>query len=242
LKKLKIYDIQKKLGLSAQYAFDISNACIGFVDGIQVADKFINSHTTKYALVVTGEITTQVLRSVVEELKSGVDRQRALDCLGSLTVGDAGGAVILGAADPFQNEGFQFFSNNVDSSHIDKCIYRRTQKGVEGQMKMAELLELCIEMHGSKLSKTLESLVWPEFDWLLSHQTGYRNFKAFSDFEGINAKTMIKTYPYLGNVATATFAFSWQKLVTNGKVKKGDRIGGMFSGSGVTICQFGMYF
>ena len=237
------HTIQNKLGLNAQYAFDVSNACIGFVDGIQIANKFINSGSTRYALVVTGEISTHVLRSVVDELKSGgVTRERALDCIGSLTVGDAGGAIILGPADPFENEGFQFFSNTVDSSHIDKCIYRRTPNGIEGQMKMTEILDQCIEMHSVKVSNTLEKLVWPEFDWLISHQTGYKNFKAFSDFDGINPETMIKTYTNLGNVTTATFALSWKKLSSNGKVKKGDRIGGLFSGSGMTISQFGIYY
>jgi len=236
------HTIQYKLGLKAHFAFDVANACIGFVDGIQIANKFINSGTVNYALVVTGEISTHVSRSVIDELKAGTSRERALDCIGSLSVGDAGGAVILGRADPLRFEGFQTFFNTVDSSHIDKCIYRKTPKGIEGQMKMTEILDQCIEMHREKIPQTLDKLLWPEFDWLISHQTGYKNFKAFADFDGVNSDKMIKTYKYLGNVTTATFALSWQKLINSGKVKSGDRVGGLFSGSGMTISQFGIYF
>lgn len=236
------HTIQAKLGLSANYALDISNACNGFVDGIQIASKFIATNSARYALVVTGEITTKVTREIVDKMKKGMSRDDALNCLGSLSVGDAGGAVIIGAADPLELEGFQYFDSNVDSNHVDKCIYRRTKNGYEGQMKMSEILEQCIGMHRLKIGDTLKKLMWPEFDWVISHQTGRRNFKAYSDFEGVNPERMIKTYPLLGNITTATFAVNWEKLQSSGKVKSGDRIGGLFGGSGVTVSQFGILF
>lgn len=237
------HKIQVSLGLNANYVFDISNACIGFIDAIQIANKFIATGAARYALVVTGEITTKVTRAMVDKMKKGTSREQALNSLGSLSVGDAGGAVVIGAADPLQNEGFQHFDNYVDSNHIDKCIYRHTDNGFEGQMKMTEILDQLIKMHRSKIKGTLKELQWSEFDWLISHQTGSKNFRAFRDLDGVkNADKMVKTYTHYGNLTTATFALSWEKLQSSGKVKLGDRVGGLFAGSGITTCQFGIYF
>ena len=234
--------IQNALGINASYVFDIGNACIGFVDGIQVASNFITANMARYAMVVTGEISTHVTRATMESLKSGLTRDKAKDLIGSLSVGDAGGCVILGAADPLCNEGFEGFNNRVDSSHIDKCIYSHTKNGIVGQMKLSEILNEFILMHQMSIKETFEKLGWDKFDWVISHQTGTRNFNAFAGLDGVNSKTMIKTYTNLGNLTTATLPMSWEKLLLNGKVKKGDRVGGLFTGSGLTTCQFGIYF
>ena len=236
------HTIQNKLGLQAHYAFDISNACIGFVDGIQIANKFINSGAVKNALVVTGEISTHVTRSVIDELKAGATRERARNAIGSFSVGDGGGAVILGEADPFSFEGFQPFFNTIDSRHIDKCIYKKSGNRISGQMKMKELLDQIIFMHQQSIKDTLKNLTWNKFDWVISHQTGLKNFLAFADLDGIQEEKMINTYTNLGNLTTATFAHSWQKLINNGTVKRGDKVGGLFTGSGLTISQFGIYY
>lgn len=234
--------IQNKLGLKAFYAFDMANACIGFVDAIQVASNFLATNSVKYALVVTGEISTHVSRSIVDELKHGVSREKAIDCIGSLTVGDAGGAVVLGLTDGIEGDGFKYFDNSIDSSHVDKCIYRRTKDGFDGHMKMSEILEVGINMHRHKIQNTLDNLNWQNFDWVISHQTGYRNFKAFMDFNCVENENMIKTYPLYGNATTATFALQWEKLKSSDSIKAGDRIGGLFAGSGMTICQFGVVY
>jgi len=40
------HTIQHKLGLNARYAFDLSNACFGFVDSMQVATNYIACETS----------------------------------------------------------------------------------------------------------------------------------------------------------------------------------------------------
>jgi|GEM_PF-1924456 len=54
----------------------------------------------------------------------------------------------------------------------------------------------------------------------------------------VGADRMIRTYPLLGNITTATFAISYQQLLNRPEIQRGDRIGGCFSGSGLTAGQF----
>jgi len=235
------HTVNDKLGLNAKSVFDMANACLGFVDGLSVASKFVESGAARLALVVTGEVSSRVMFDTVEQLKSGVSKRVFDNKVGCLSVGDAGGAVILGATH-IHNAGFQLFNTDVDSKHRDKCVYHHTKNGIDAQMLMGKILAQGIKMHRNLIKDTLGGLGWDQFDHVLSHQTGKRNFDEFSKFSGVELDKMVKTYPMLGNTTTATFALGWEKLNKSGNVKVGDRIGGLFAGSGLATCQFGLYF
>lgn len=234
------HTVQNALGLKANHAFDVSNACFGFLHGVEIANHFIKSGATKYALVTTGEISSRVLRAAVDRLKAGVSKSEASDIIGALSVGDAGGAVVLGQSEYGERAGFELFNTKTDSSHIEKCFYKvRADGTIDGQMKMGPIVGASIWMHRKIIDETLEMLGWEQFDWVLSHQTGRRPFEKFSEISTVPPEKMIKTYPYLGNIASATFPVNFEKLCEHGKVKEGDRIGGIHSGSGLVVGEFG---
>lgn len=235
--------IQSKLGLNARHAFDIANACFGFVDGMQVAANYIACGITKYALVVTGEVPTKVAKAVVDMLKRGVDVKTVKTFIGALSVGDAGGAVILGRCDDNEKSGFELFNSITISELADKCHYKLKQDGgVDGHMMMNSLTLAFIKQHYKLLKSTLNELGWSNFDWVLSHQIGQKPFEKLGEMNGFQANTMIKTLDKLGNITSATFPVNFHKLTTENEVKAGDRIGGCFAGSGIVIGQFGYVF
>ncbi|GHA10538.1 3-oxoacyl-[acyl-carrier-protein] synthase 3 [Arenicella chitinivorans] len=234
------HTIQSALGLKANHAFDVSNACFGFMHGIEVANHFIKSGATKYALVVTGEVPSRILRAAMNGLNKGMSRERAMDVIGALSVGDAGGAVVLGLSGYGENCGFELFNTRTDSSHLEKCFYRVNPDGsIDGQMKMGPIVGASIWMHKKIINDTLSKLGWDNFDWVLSHQTGKRPFEKFTAMSTVPAKRMIRTYHKLGNIASATFPLNYEKLLKSGKVRQGDRIGGIHSGSGLVVGEFG---
>lgn len=231
--------IQDQLGLKAEHVFDVANACYGFMDGVCIASNFIRSKLVRYALIVTGEVPTRVLRSFVRQLKAGVDLPTAKKMIGGLSVGDAGGAVVLGASEIGEQAGFESFIKNVDSSHNDKCQYRVRGDGeIEGQMLMAKISAYGFKLHKQIIHQTLDSAGWDSFDWMLSHQTGSRNFEQISSMNIVPKAKIIKTYDRLANITSATFPLNYEKMCETGEVEPGDRIGGCFAGSGLTIGQF----
>jgi len=235
--------IQNKLGLNAKHAFDISNACFGFVDGMQVAANYIACGITKYALVVTGEVPTKVATAVVDMLKRGVDIATVKTFIGALSVGDAGGAVVLGRRGECEKSGFELFNSITMSDLANKCHYKIKKDGsVDGHMIMNSLTLAFIKQHYKLLKSTLSELGWSNFDWILSHQIGQKPFEKLGEMNGFQANRMIKTLDKLGNITSATFPVNFHKLVTENEVKAGDRIGGCFAGSGIVIGQFGYIF
>ncbi|MFQ3226672.1 MAG: 3-oxoacyl-(acyl-carrier-protein) synthase III [Porticoccaceae bacterium] len=232
--------VQASLKLSADHAFDISNACFGFMHAIEIANHFLQSGTVRYALVCTGEVPSKILLAAIEYLKSGVAPEIVQKTLGALTVGDAGGAVILGLSDVDEDIGFKLFHTKTDSSHVKKCFYEIGPDGTfNGQMEMGRIVGASIWMHRKIINETLLRLGWNNFDWVLSHQTGKRPFEKFQSFSTVDTEHMIKTYDTLANITSATFPINFEKLLNTGKLRSGERIGGIHSGSGLVIGEFG---
>lgn len=74
--------IQNALGLKANHVFDVANACYGFVDGLKLASALVESAMITHALVVTGEVTTRILRTIVDTLKKGISTEEAKTLMG----------------------------------------------------------------------------------------------------------------------------------------------------------------
>ncbi len=234
------HTIQARLNLKANHVFDMSNACFGFMHAIETANHFLHSGTVRHALICTGEIPSRILLAAVEYLKAGVDAETAQKTLGALTVGDAGGAVILGLSDIDEDTGFKLFHTKTDSSHVDKCYYGVNSDGTfHGQMNMGPIVGASIWMHRKIIDETLLMLGWNSFDWVLSHQTGKRPFEKFQSFSTVDNEHMIKTYDTLANITSATFPINFEKLLNTGKLRSGDKIGGIHSGSGLVVGEFG---
>lgn len=114
--------LRNRLGAHGAIAFDVSNACAGMLTGILVLDRMIRSGRTHRGLVVSGEQITPIAETAVREIADPYDPQFA-----SLTVGDAGAAVILD-------------DQGRDGDRIDYIDL----------MTCAEFAELCIGMPSDK--------------------------------------------------------------------------------------------
>lgn len=234
------HKIQQALGLKSKHTFDLANACYGFMEAMEVASYYIKGGATEYALIVTGEISTQVARQALKNLQGGMSKSDAKNIIGALTVGDAGGAVILGKSYGYDAPGFDIFNTTVDSAHIDKCVYRHNAQGkFEGQMLMGPISNLIVRKHGSLISETMQKLGWALPDWVISHQMGGPPFEKIRRMSGVEDEKMIKTYPLLGNITSATFAMNFDRLSNNDKISRGDKVFGCFAGSGLAIGQLG---
>ena len=232
------HNVQRKLGTKAKHVFDVSNACFGFFDGIELAEMFIATKRARYVLVVTGETYGNLQNALIRKMQSGINAEDVKKILGFFSVGDAGGAMLLGATDNTKS-GFKFFKNSVDSNLSDHCYYRMNAGEVEGQMLMSEIMDRGFEMQESTLLNNMHQAGWDEFDWLLTHQTGKRNYEQTKSLNVARPERVIKTFDKLGNITSATLPVIFDRLLNQDGLKQGDNVGGAFAGSGLVIGQFG---
>lgn len=231
--------IQRALGLKAAHVFDVANACYGFLEGLILASSLVEAGLIRHGLVVTGEISTKMSRRVMQQLKGGLSKQAAKHLWGMLSVGDAGGAIIVGASVNGQS-GFMKFHQKSQSQHVNLCQYRwRSDGDVEANMNMAQIVARGLKLNKQIYRETLDELGWDHVDWAIAHQTGKTAFEHAVNLHGIDKRKIMKTYPKLGNITTATLPISFNKLKCSDRLKTGDKIGGLFAGSGLVAGQFG---
>lgn len=231
--------IQRALSLRADHVFDVANACFGFFDGLKLASSLIESGAIKYALVTTGEVPTKMACSVADQLKQGLPISVAKNMWGMLSVGDAGGAMVVGPSRSGKT-GFMKFHQASKSQYSDLCQYQWKPDGsVDANMNMGFILARGLKMNKKIYHETLKELGWNKTDWLVAHQTGRTAFEQAANLHGMSKCKIVKTYPKLGNITTATLPVSFEKLISSGNLKSGHRVGGLFAGSGLVAGQFG---
>ncbi|MEO0368755.1 MAG: 3-oxoacyl-[acyl-carrier-protein] synthase III C-terminal domain-containing protein [Pseudomonadota bacterium] len=231
------HTINHELELSANCVLDISNACFGFFDGIEIASAKIESGYIDAALIVTGETQSLLRDKLTELIEFGVDKKDLLNFLGFYSLGDAGAAMVLTKSD--DERGFKFFSHYTKSNHRGKCYYNhKTDGGVVAKMDMPRMVANGFRMQQEMLRPTLERANCESFDWLLTHQTGIKNYEQTCDMNAAPREKVVKTFDRLGNVTSATLPVTMNRAFEDGRLKRGDKIGGFFAGSGLIVGQF----
>ncbi|TQV81310.1 ketoacyl-ACP synthase III [Exilibacterium tricleocarpae] len=231
--------VQSIIGAEKATCFDLSNACHGFMNGLSVADAFIAKGGIDNALVCTGEKTSHVMYSFMERIKNTNSKAEFRKWLGSLTVGDAGGAMVVqrsAAGDGLRWVGFQ-----SQGEHAELCWWRHKEEGgLEGEMVMDRISRTVVDLHRGMIDATYEKLDWSpgSADWLYCHQAGAGPHQELVKVAGMAPDYAPITYDYYGNLASATIPVN----IALNRPKRGDRLLIFGAGSGISVCQAGMVF
>lgn len=237
--------INKALGTKASLVFDITDACHGFTQGMNVARNFIENGTINFALIVTGErssIRSEQVSRYFNEGKLGASDIK--DKIGAFTLGDAGGAMILGPC--HEETGIIDMTTVTDSRWGDLCKFQNfgAELGVEPEygMSMQKICAITIKMVKDHRQQVMDKVGWDSIDWFVPHQVGELPFLKYLEIFELPPEKSIATYPQLGNLASATIPVALAKLDSEGKLKTGDKILAISSGSGVAVTFVSMIY
>ena len=233
------HNIQHRLGLKG-ICFDVSNACLGFMSGIQIANDMIGSGSARYALVCTGERPSVISKAVIRKLQRTRNSSDFKNKLGMLSVGDAGGAMIIGPREG--GHGFVHFGAASIGKHSQLCYYKMHGDDVDGQMVMGRICALTINLHERVFNQTIEQLGWSssKIACCITHQVGRRPFEMLSDAFRVVEKKMARTYPDLGNITSATLPVNLSLALERGELKSGEVVYVALSGSGISVSHAGL--
>ena len=231
--------VQSVIGADRATCFDLSNACHGFMNGLSVADAFISKGGVDNVLVCTGEKTSHVMYSFMDRIKKTNSKKEFRKWLGSLTVGDAGGAMVVQRSTP--GYGLQWVGFQSQGEHAELCWWRHTEEGgLEGEMAMDRISREVVDLHRGMIDETYEKLDWSpgSADWLYCHQAGAGPHQELIKVAGMAADYAPITYDYYGNLASATIPVT----IALNRPDRGDRLLIFGAGSGISICQAGVGF
>jgi 3-oxoacyl-[acyl-carrier-protein] synthase-3 len=230
--------VQKNLGLKNAVCFDVSNACLGFMNGMQIANSAIESGMSRNVMICTGERPSKVSKVAAPHLRGLEDRADFFNKIGALTVGDAGVAAIIS-----QSEGISGIKsmNFMSNGELTKLCYYKHEQGivVEGQMLMKEICAAILDAHKEILpaSLTKAGIKASDINCLITHQVGKRPWERHAKIFGVESDNMTKTFDTLGNITSATFGVNYARALEEGRIKTGDVVMAAMAGSGLSVCQ-----
>lgn len=159
--------------------------------------------------------------------------------LGGLTVGDAGGAVVL--TRPDSDDGFKRFNVRSDGRYTKLCYFNYNEDGVAvDKMHMKTISNKIVDIHRDMIEETYNALEWSpsEVDLMLTHQVGDLPHRQLAELAGVPIDKAPVSYAQYGYLTSATIPV----LLYENQPGKGDKVLILGAGSGLTISQSGVLF
>jgi 3-oxoacyl-[acyl-carrier-protein] synthase-3 len=231
--------IHSNLGLPASCRnFDLGNACLAFVNAMELVALQLERGLIDYALVVDGESSRDIQEATLARMASPemtADQFRAE--FASLTLGSGAVAMLLTrralAPDaPRLVSGVQ----RAATQHARLCWGHPTH--METQTKA--LLFAGVELAQATWRDAERALGWtPDaLDLLVLHQVSAVHTMTLCTTLGLDPTKAVLTYPEHGNIGPAAVPFTLSQAVAQGRTARGQRIALMGIGSGLNCAMF----
>jgi 3-oxoacyl-[acyl-carrier-protein] synthase-3 len=209
--------------------FDLSNACLGFVNGMHLAGTLIDAGQIDYAIIVDGEGSRGLHERTIERLqRPETTVADVFENFASLTLGSGGAAMVLGRASEHP-EGHRFIGgvSRAATQHHRICVGDMTQMRTDSRA----LLEAGLELSAATWQEGCETFDWSDLDCYVIHQVSSVHTQAVTAALGIDPARVPMTFPRYGNIGPASIPFTLAQQVDN--LRGGDRIGCLGIGSGL---------
>ncbi len=226
--------IKHEIGANRALSFDLSNACAGMMTGMYIANNFISRGIVKNCMVISGEYISSVCTNAVKSIKSSKSGEMA-----SLTIGDAGAAVILDK----HSTAFEALELQTFGQYSHLCIGQLSPKYRGAQMftQMRKLHQVSLEEGPVFVENCLleQGLTYDDIDYLIPHQTSKRALskggEVFKRYFGSEPKDIISNLEKIGNTASTTHILALYSILKQGLLKNTDRVLLLSFASGLVI-------
>ncbi|MEQ9054534.1 MAG: beta-ketoacyl-ACP synthase III [Roseovarius confluentis] len=211
--------IQKELGMTRGFGFDVQAVCAGFIYALANANALIVSGQAKRLLVIGAETVSRIM--------DWTDRSTCV------LFGDGAGAVVLSASEAdgtSQDRGILSTDLNSDGRYLDMLYVDGgvSSTGTSGKLKMQG--NLLFRQAVEKLTTTAEAalekaaLSDDDVDWIVPHQANIRIIQGTAKKLGVPMDRVVVTVQDHGNTSAASIPLALSVGVAEGKIKRGDVI------------------
>ena len=223
--------VHHQLGLPTSCLnFDISNACLGFVNGMQLAGTMIDSGQAEYVLLVNAEGAEQIQQTTLRRLAepdSTADDLR--EQFATLTLGSGAAAMVLGRADRHpEGHRVQGGVSRAGTEHHDLCVGNLDRMRTNSRKLFEAGLALAVDTWRDALADGYD---WAGADYFVAHQTSVKHLRAVATSLGVDPEKFPTTLPRYGNMGPAAVPFTLAQHVDS--LQSGMRIVLIGIGSGL---------
>lgn len=220
---------------------DLSNACLGVLNGILQTACAIELGHIRAGLVVACETAREIVDLTIERLNRERSMETLRKTLATLTGGSGAAAVLL--VDAEHRPGGRRVRGGVCRSapqHHRLCSWGPDTGFPAGRAHMAETDAAEVLRHGVALGVETfaafrRELSLPEGkpDKIICHQVGATHQRTFLDAVGIPPERDFTTFRFLGNTGTVSLPLTAALAEERGFLEAGDLVGLFGIGSGL---------
>ena len=235
------------LGLGPQTTiYDVSNACLGAVNGMVQVANAIELGQIAAGMVVSCESAREIVDQMIHRLLGRPDMETFKTTLATLTGGSGAAAVLLVDAERFPG-GRRLRGGVIRSAarHHRLCRWG-PDTGIPATMPQVmethaiEVLENGTALGAETWRAFLSELGWDSVDKTICHQVGAANRDAMLRLINMPPERDFITYPTLGNIGTVSLPITAAIAEEQGFLVSGDRVGLLGIGSGLNCVMLGV--
>jgi 3-oxoacyl-[acyl-carrier-protein] synthase III len=241
--------VSHALGLDSRaQIYDISNACLGILNGmIQVANAIELGHI-RAGMVVSCESARQIVDTTVERLLATGDMELFKETIATLTGGSGAVAVVLGHESLFP-AGHKLLGGVVRNAtqYHELCTWG-PDSGIPASAPLVMRTDsVGVLKHGVALGIETFQAFRTELGWaadkpdkIICHQVGSAHQRTILESIGIDEDKDFTTYRYLGNIGTVSLPITAAIADERDFLQTGDQVGLLGIGSGLSCIMLGV--
>ncbi len=241
--------VAQGLGLSEKaQVYDVSNACLGVMNGIvQIANAIELGHV-RAGMVVSCESARQIVDLTIEKMLRAGDMETLRLSLATLTGGSGAVAVVVCHRDLApQSHKLVGGVMRADAKHHELCRWWPATSGPNPEpTKMITDAARVLE-HGVALGRRtwfdfLEETGWSveQIDRTICHQVGAPHRETVLREIGVPLEKDYQTYEFLGNIGTVSLPITAAIAAERGFLASGQRVALCGIGSGLNCLILGV--
>jgi 3-oxoacyl-[acyl-carrier-protein] synthase-3 len=216
--------------------YDVSNACLGLLNGIVQMANMIELGQIRAGVVVGTECGRELVENTIAQLNSDLSltRESVKDSIASLTIGSASAAIVL--CDEELSETKNRLTTAMvqcDTSQHELCHSR----GLETIMQTdsEELMRQGIAAGSATFDRFLAAAGWEpdDIDRTFCHQVGVAHRKLMFESLKLDPAIDFTTVETLGNTGAVALPITMALGIEQGRVRPGERVAMLGIGSGI---------
>jgi 3-oxoacyl-[acyl-carrier-protein] synthase-3 len=223
--------------------YDISNACLGLLNGILQVANLIELGQIKAGLIVGTEDSRTLLESTIAELNrdQSLTRDAVKPAFASLTIGSASAAVLLAHESVSRTKNhLTAAAGRAHTAHHELCAGGHAAGGGNGsqilmQTDSEQLLAEGLAAGIETFSQFLDASDWDreQIHKTICHQVGGTHRRMMLESLGLTPERDYATFPWLGNTGSVALPITLAMAVENGFIGEHEHVALLGIGSGI---------
>lgn len=212
--------------------FDVGNACLGFLSGMNIAAAMIERREIDHALVVCGESSRDAVEATIARILASESPQVFKEQFATLTLGSGAVAMVLSHVEA--TDASARYLGGLSRSGTEHALLCTAQAD-EMRTDTKGLLEAGVQVGQRTWAQACEAFGWDDstFDLYAVHQVSTVHTRAICHRLGLDQAKFPLIFPTYGNIGPASVPIVLANALAEGTITTGSRTALMGIGSGV---------